>query len=147
MMAVKMTNPGLFAAGTLWLTLLCVAPLANAVGFARCGGRPFAFKDADVNVVILPYFQSGQSSHDLSGLGSQLALLVKLDTLYRAMTYDKWGIVLLAGPKEQCKPETIAFDLLLSGMVHPGSRLIVVWGTLYQQDENVYVQTFARYYR
>ena len=130
-----------------WLVLLYAAPFADAVGFSRCGGRPFAFKDAEVNVVILPYFQSGASSHDLNGLGSQLALLVKLDTLYRAMAYDKWGIVLLAGPKEECKPETIAFDLLLPGMIHPGGRLIVVWGKLYQQDESVYVQTFARFYK
>jgi hypothetical protein len=130
----------------LWLGSLCAAPIAHAVAISSCGGRPFAFKDAEVNVIILPYFQAGPSPRELNGLGSQLALLVKLETLYRAMAYDRWGIVLLAGPKEECDPDRIAHDLLLMD-IHPGGRLIVVWGKLYQQDEDVYVQTFARFYR
>jgi|KBSMisStandDraft_5_1062788.scaffolds.fasta_scaffold51588_3 hypothetical protein len=128
------------------LVMLCASPLAHAVAFVRCGGQPFAFKDAEINVVILPYFQAGQAQHDLNGLGSQLALLVKLDTLYRAMAYDRWGIILLTGRKEECNPEKIASDLIPS-MIPPGGRLIVIWGKLYQQDENVYVQTFVRFYQ
>jgi hypothetical protein len=142
-----MKNRRLRWMSTLCLALACTGPSAHGIAFAQCGGRPFAFKDAEVNFIVLPYFQSGASSRDLNGLGSQLALLVKLDTLYRSIAFDKWGIVLLAGPEEQCKPETVAFDLLHLGMIHPGGRLIVVWGKLYQQDENVYVQTFARFYR
>jgi hypothetical protein len=134
-------------ATTLWLASLVAATRAHAGAISACGGQPFAFRDADVNVVILPYFQSGLSPRSLNGLGSQLALLVKLETLYRAMTYDRWGIVLLTGRKEECDAERIATDLLLTNMIRPGGRLIMVWGKLYQQDQDVYVQTFAKTYR
>lgn len=137
----------LLCPAAMFLLSLAVAPKAHAVAFAPCGGEPFAFENADVNVVILPYFQSGSSPHQLGGLGSRLSLLVKLETLYGAMAYDRWGIVLLTGPKEKCDPETIAKDLLAAKRIHPGGRLIMVWGKLYQQDENVYVQTFAKSYR
>jgi len=76
-----------------------------------------------------------------------LALLVKLETLYRAMAYDRWGIVLLTGPKKECDPERIANELLLMKRIRPGGRLIMVWGKLYQQDEDIYVQTYAKSYR
>lgn len=131
----------------IWLPSLVVVPRAQAVAFSSCGGEPFAFESADVNVVILPYFQAGSAPRELNGLGSQLALLVKLETLYRAMAYDRWGIVLLTGAKKDCDPERIADELLLQKRIHPGGRLIMVWGKLYQQDEDVYVQTFARFYR
>jgi hypothetical protein len=108
---------------------------------------PFAFKNAEVNVVILPYFQSGASPRELNGLGSQLALLIKLETLYRAMAYDHWGIVLLAGTREECDPERIAHNLFWMKQIHPGGLLIMVWGKLYQQDDDVYVQTFMKFYR
>jgi hypothetical protein len=98
-------------------------------------------------VVVLPYFQSGPSPRELDGLGSQLALLVKLETLYRAMAYDRWGIVLLTGRREECDPERIANELFLMKRIRPGGRLIMVWGKHYQQDEDVYVQTFAKFYR
>jgi hypothetical protein len=128
-------------------SLTATVPQAHAIAMSSCGGKPFAFQTAEVNVVILPYFQSGSSPRELNGLGSQLALLIKLETLYRAMSYDKWGIVLLTGPKNECDPEKIANELLVSNQIHPGGRLIIVWGKLYQQDQDVYVQTFAKTYR
>jgi hypothetical protein len=101
------------------LASLAVAPRAHAVAISSCGGEPFAFESADVNVVILPYFQSGPSPRQLNGLGSQLALLMKLEILYRAMAYDHWGIVLLTGPKKECDPDRIATDLLVNSRRAP----------------------------
>jgi hypothetical protein len=112
------------------MILPAIASPTRAVAFSSCGGTPFAFPDADVNVVVLPYFQSGTSPAGLDGLGSQLALLVKLETLYRTMSYDRWGIILLTGNKNECDPENIAGDLLKSPGIRPGGRL-----------------TFAKYFR
>jgi hypothetical protein len=137
----------LFCTAAMSLLSLVVPPQAHAVRFSSCGGELFAFESAEVNVVILPYFQSGSAPQQLDGLGSELSLLVKLETLYGALPYDRWGFVLLTGPKSECDPETIARDLLSSKSIRPGGRLIMVWGKLYQQDENVYVQTFAKSYR
>ena len=74
-----------------------------------------------------------------------MALLVKLETLYRALGYDHWGIELLTGGKQECDPDRVASQFL--PRIYPAGRLILVWGKLYQQDEDIYVQTFARYYR
>ena len=119
------------------------ATSAHAGALASCR-EPFAFVNADVNVVVLPYFQSGAAQRPLNGLGSQLALLLKLETLYRALSYDKWGVVLLTGTKEECDPARVTDKLVQQNMIHPGGRLIVVFGKVYQQDNDVYVQTFAR---
>ena len=130
------------------VSVICLAPspFARAGAMSSCAGAPFAFKGADLNMVILPYFQVGASTHGLNELGLQLALLVKLESLYRAMEYERWGIVLLAGEKEECKQERIANDLLKT-QIGQGKQLVMVWGKIYQQDEDVYVQTFARAYR
>ena len=130
---------------TIGLMSLVLPPRAHAGAVASCI-EPFAFKEAEVNVVVLPYFQAGPSKRPLNRLGSQLALLVKLETLYRALGYDHWGVVLLTGEKEACDPERIGRKLAAE-RIQPGGRLILVWGKLYQQDEDVYVQTFARFYR
>jgi hypothetical protein len=106
---------------------------------------PTAFEGAEVNVVVLPYFQSGPSSLELNALGGQLALLVKLETLYKALSYDHWGVILLTGDKRACDPDRIARELL--SRIHPAGRLLLIWGRLYQQDQDVYAQTFARSYR
>jgi hypothetical protein len=123
---------------------LAVAPRASAGAVSSCE-MPIVFEGAEVNVVVLPYFQSGSSPRELNGLGSQLALLVKLETLYGALAYDRWGVILLTGSKQACDPDRIARELL--ARIHPSGRLLVVWGKLYQQDEDVYAQTFARFYR
>jgi hypothetical protein len=119
-------------------------PVAKGGAVASCE-MPIAFEGAEVNVVVLPYFQSGPSSRELNALGGQLALLVKLETLYRALSYDHWGVVLLTGNKAACDPDRIARELLKQ--IHPAGRLMVIWGKLYQQDQDVYAQTFARFYR
>jgi len=128
----------------LWVMFVAVTPRATAGGIASCR-EPFAFHGAEINVVVLPYFQAGPSPRPLNGLGSQLALLVKLETLYRALAYDHWGIVLLMGNKDECDPDKIAARLLQQ--IDRAGRLVVVSGKLYQQDEDIYVQTFARFYR
>lgn len=42
----------------MWVALLVIAPRAQAIAISSCGGEPFAFESAEVNVVVLPYFQA-----------------------------------------------------------------------------------------
>ena len=135
----------------LLATAVCLASLA-AVSSARAGGvgmcsEPFAFSKAEVNIIVLPYFAAGSAPRSLDGVGSRLALLVKLETLYRAMSYDHWGVVLLTGTKQECDPERVAAQLLQRKMIPPGGRMIIVWGNLFVRQDEVYEQTFARAYR
>src|SRR6516165_7046472 len=80
------------------LVFLLGVPAAKAGAIASCD-EPIVFEGAEVNVVVLPYFQANRSPMALNALGGQLALLVKLETLYRALSYDHWGVILLTGPK------------------------------------------------
>jgi hypothetical protein len=141
-----------------WLALIVAAPAARAGIIGQCAS-PVAIRDAEVNVIVLPYFRStgsvvsGRTSfHEatpertLDGLGQQLALLVKLEILYRALSYDHWGVVLLTGSREECDSERIAEKLLSERWIRPGGRMIIVWGKLYRQDNDLYEQTFAKAY-
>jgi hypothetical protein len=139
-----LTAQSIFHAIAVCVMSFVVAPLAQAGAISSCES-PIVFEGAEVNVVVLPYFQSGRSPRELNGLGSQLALLVKLETLYRALAYDHWGVILLTGDKRACDPDRVSEELLFR--IRPAGRVIVVWGKLYQQDEDIYAQTFARFYR
>jgi hypothetical protein len=132
-------------AGAVWLASMLAPRDAHAGGIASCA-EPFAFANADVNVVVLPYFPSAQG-RPLGGLGGQLALLVKLETLYGSLSYNRWGVTLLTGPRELCDPKRVTDILVARKLARPGSRLIIVFGNLYQRDDDIYVQTYTRAYR
>jgi hypothetical protein len=123
-----------------------IAPRAARAGAVATCEEPFAFATADVNVVVLPYFPAARG-RALGGLGNELALLVKLETLYRALSFNHWGVTLLTGSRQACDPTRVTSRLIAQRMIKPGGRLIVVFGNLYQRDDDIYVQTFARTYR
>lgn len=123
-----------------------IAPSAAHAGALAACMEPFAFANADVNVIVLPYFPSA-IGRPLGGLGTQLALLAHHEMLYRALSYDHWGVTLLTGPRQACDPKRVVDLLFARKLVRPGSKLIVMFGSLYQRDDDIYVQTFARTYR
>ncbi len=129
----------------VWMAALCCAPPAQAGAIASCRA-PFGFGGAEVNLVVLPYYQEGPSPVDLNGTGTQIALLLKLETLFRATAFDRWGIILMTGTKRECDPDLIARRMMASE-IRPGGRLILLWGKLYQQDDDIYVQSYVRFFR
>ena len=127
---------------------VCLASL-TAVSSARAGGvgmcsEPGAGAKAEGDGSGGPDVAARAAPRSLDGVGSRLALLVKLETLYRAMSYDHWGVVLLTGTKQECDPERVAAQLLQRKMIPPGGRMIIVWGNLFVRQDEVYEQTFAR---
>lgn len=135
---------GLSAAAICFASM--IAPTVARAGAVGACAAPFAFRNADVNVIVLPYFPAARG-RPLGGLGNELALLVKLETLYRALSYNNWAVTLLTGPSGLCEPKRVTDYLFAKKMVRPGSRLIVVFGNLYQRDDDIYVQTFAQTYQ
>jgi hypothetical protein len=129
----------------LWMAAFCCAPPAQAIAIASCR-EPFGFGGAEVNIVVLPYYQEGPSPVDLNGTGTQIALLLKLETLFRATEFDHWGIVLMTGTKQECDPDVVGKRMMASE-IHPGGRLILLWGKLYQQEDDIYVQSYLRFSR
>jgi hypothetical protein len=136
------------------------------VGFFPCaafGGRPnvpcqspFVFPDAAVNVVVLPYRESGLPQMEGKGSGTELSLLIQMDVLSHILDHGSVGATQLEAstPAEQnvCRPEIVGNKLLekLPGAettVSPGKGLVLVWGVLYEEDEDLYVQTFVSFQR
>ena len=152
------------------LMILLFAHLAKA-GIAHRDCRfPMVFEGAAVNVVVLPYSYAGKN-YSLTNLGNRLSLLVKLDVLSHILEYGSVGAVQMEMPEgvskddPSCLPETVLPILLgtrppnmaLAGMfadtrgsvnaLRPGHGLVLVWGLLYEEGDDVFVQTYARFLR
>ena len=143
------------------LTLLLVffsANLAQA-GMAHRDCRfPMVFPGAAVNVVVLPYRYAGGNNNSLTNMGNRLSLLVKLDVLFHILGYGSVGAVQMEMPEDaskddpSCLPETVLPKLLgpSAGPITslpPKHGLVLVWGLLYEDGNDVFVQTYARFLR
>jgi hypothetical protein len=154
-----MSIPG--SAKIWWLTLLVTILLANLAqaGMAHRDCRfPMVFEGAAVNVVVLPYRYAGGNNDSLSNMGNRLSLLVKLDVLSHILEYGSVGAVQMEMPEgvskddTSCLPETVLPKLLgpSQGAVTPllpKHGLVLVWGLLYEDGDDVFVQTYARFLR
>jgi hypothetical protein len=146
------------------------APLANAGAAHRDCRFPLVFEGAAVNVVVLPYSYAGRN-YSLTNLGNRLSLLVKLDVLSHILDYGSVGAVQMEMPEgvpgddRSCLPETVLPILLgmhppnvapagtfantggSANALRPGHGLVLVWGLLYEEGDDVFVQTYARFLR
>lgn len=133
--------------------------------FARTGfggapaqecSSPFLYRDAAINVVILPY-TTETPTHKLGEPAQKFTLLMQLEILFSLLKYESVGATrLVSTPQEmrsgECSPETVWAKLLGQ---QPGARetlrkghgLIMVWGAFYEEGENLYVQNYVRFLR
>jgi hypothetical protein len=131
---------------------------------------PMVFQGAAVNVVVLPYAYAGDN-HSLTNVGNRLSLLIKLDVLSHILDYGSVGAVQMEMPPgvqtdgRSCGPETVLPILLgtrpsnpaLAGMfgdnpearntLRSGHGLVLVWGLLYEEGDDIFIQTYARFLR
>jgi hypothetical protein len=124
------------------------APAASCV-------RPFVFPEAAVNFVVLPFTNSVSQDAPLSRAATHLTLMIQTDTIFSILKYGSVGAVrLVARPGEQkeCQPEIVAAKLLgqrpgATQIVRPGYGLILFWGRLFEENHEIYLQSFARFLR
>ncbi len=119
---------------------------------------PMVFEGAAVNVVVLPYRYADGDDYTLRTIGNRLSLLVKLDVLSHILDYGSVGAVQMEMPAgvssedRSCMPDTVLERLLgpkfgaVTPLIH-GRGLVLVWGLIYQQENDIFVQTFARFLR
>jgi len=135
-------------AGTVLAALaIIIAPeRAIAMGGAPCED-PFLFSSAAVNAVVLPFRNSGPDhGGQLSEAGASLATLMQLEVLMSLIKYQSVGaVVLRENEREGC--DAVKVLKSLNGQIVPGHGLILIWGRLYEQEDQVYVQTYARFLR
>ena len=113
--------------------------------------RPFIFSGAAVNVVVLPYESAPQLSSS-GGLGERLAGLLQLELLRSIAKFGSVGAVQMVGAPKDCQPDVVIAKLLgqspgAAATVRKGHGLIVVWGRIFNEGGNVFVQTFSRMLR
>ncbi|MEX3935894.1 hypothetical protein AB4Y32_29570 [Paraburkholderia phymatum] len=130
--------------------------LARAGGVAPCE-EPIVFEGSAVNVLVLPYAAGVGFDERVTAVGTRLGLLIQQDSLIRLAKYSSIAVVdlvpRLAGQTQRpCSPATVLGMVLgrtpgAPRHIQPGKGVVLVWGSIYQEKDDIYIQTFARFLR
>ena len=135
--------------------LVALAALASAVLPAHAGmmnvpcDRPYVFRDAAVNVVVLPFALPRQNP----ATANRLAQLVQREALRSIAKFGSVASVQLSeSGGSGCSPEEVRAKLLgtqASGgvPVAPGRGLVLVWGRIVESGDSLYSQVFVDFVR
>ena len=113
-----------------------------------CDG-PSVFRDAAVNVVVLPFTLPQQNSPS----ANRLAQLVQRETLRSIAKFGSVASVQLSDTgASDCLPDDVRAKLLgerpSRGVpVAPGAALVLVWGRIVETDDSIYSQVFVDFMR
>lgn len=130
--------------------------LAGAIGY-KCF-EPFVWEGAAVNAVILPYRYAGTDER-LSDSAEELTLLVQTNVLFSLLKYGKVGASALSthgvNPQvvaDQCDARTVLARVLerqpgAISHVQPGKGVVLLWGYLYEEGQDIFVQSYVRFLR
>ena len=138
------------------LLLVLIAQSASGISPAEQCSNPSVFPGAAINVIILPY-STETPRHTLGEAAQKFTMLMQLEILFSLLKYESVGVKRLVATQEEmksgeCGPERVLAMLLGQ---QPGARetlrkghgLILVWGTFYEEGENLYHQTYVRFLR
>lgn len=132
------------------LPMLCAAP-ANAMDVRPCED-PAVFRDTPVNLLILPYTDAVEARRPVSGAARALTVLMQQDSLIEMAKYEGIGIVnLVQFPgAPPCDPDAV-WQRMSSGQgsqgVAPGRGIAMLWGRIYEEQGQLYIQSFVRFAR
>ncbi|MGC4000458.1 MAG: hypothetical protein QM767_24640 [Anaeromyxobacter sp.] len=134
------------AARAAALSLVLAAPWGAGAEQRRPCSAPAIFPGAYVQSLVLPYRYTGQPDPELDRAGHQISAPIHFEVLTSLLKYGRVaGTQLVAPPGERCDPaEVIA---RVTRTLPRDHGLVVVWGRLYQEGEQYYVQTFVRFFR
>ena len=138
-------------AALIWTGVLLGDDRAEAGMVVSCD-QPAVFPGAALNVVVLSYKADRAVGRPLGGPAQDLGLLLQLNSLLTLGRYGSLGAVYLRsrGYRDDC-PEALVEDQLLekkagaSTVVRPGKALILLWGRIYQEGPNIYLQSYLRF--
>ena len=112
------------------------SPMAIAGAKSPCD-TPTLFRDAGVQVLILPY----ESERQLSPQAAALATLMQRHVLFAALKYRSIAVTELTERDGPCRP-----DLLISkviGALKPGQFAIVLSGQLFEQRDRIHLKSIV----
>ena len=139
---------------TVFLALAAL-PLGAAEPNADCS-RPFVFRDARVNILILPYRNLTGTNADLERASWQLTLLLQQTILFSALKYPSIGVVrtVASDPDrtDDCTTAVVSQKILGNSpgamqQLSSDGAAILLWGQIYKEGEQVYLCSYARLLR
>ena len=95
--------------------------------------------------MVLPFRYAGtEERRELTETGQRLTRLVQFEIL---LSMVKYGSVAAVALHESEPGGCDAVDVLEQVRLEPGHGLILVWGRLFEQQDQIYVQTYVRFLR
>jgi len=121
--------------------------------------EPAVWEGAAVNAVILPYTYTGHGQKPLSKTAKELTLLVQMDVLFSMLKYGGVGTTVLSTReiplqrvREECTPEVVTAKVLgripgANSQIKSGRGVVILWGYIYEEGKDVFVQSYLRFLR
>ena len=133
------------------MALLLAWPAFAGVPFGSCSDPPF-FADAALNVIVLPYYADVSSGADplARRVAEELPLLLQSAALGSVMKYGGGiGSVGLVSTSRDADGTCTVRSVLakIEPDMKTGQALILVWGTLFEEDGALELQTYVRFMR
>jgi len=129
---------------------------AQAMDSRPCAD-PRVFPGPAVNAIVMPYRVDGRvdkppsAGPDLRLASRQIAALVHLEVLTSMLKYGAVGATdLLAEADGICDVDSVVARLTqpgAPGALRAGQALVMVWGRLFEQGDQLYVQSYVRFFR
>lgn len=134
-----------------WMAAVALALPAQAGMFARPCSEPVVFRGAAVNALVLPW-RVDPSQPRAQEAGRQVSSLAHLQLLMGMLPLGSIGAVdLVAEPDGVCDVDDVLSRVSRQGVqgdrLAPGQAVVAVWGRLFAQDGELYVQTYLRFAR
>jgi hypothetical protein len=130
--------------------ILLLKPLSAFAGQQVPCSKPVVFQGAIVNSLVLPYRYVGpMPTAELDRASREIAGLVHFEILYSLLKYGSvGGTDLVAKRGEVCDVDRVIEEVIHpdgAGTLLPGRMLIVTWGRLFEQGDQLYLQSYLRF--
>lgn len=141
------------------LLLFCATGTAHAGAIGIDCERPFVWKGAAVNAVILPYLNLNEDREPLTRAAEELTLLVQMNVLFSMLKYSGVGATVLSVRERparmletECSADAVMDKLLgkrdgARTQLEPGRGIVLIWGYLYEEGEEIFIQSYIRFLR
>ena len=140
-------SPAYFGANVLCAILLFTASGAWAGARLPCQDLRI-FSKAAVNALVLPYRYEKPIAFDPRSAGSRLAALIQQETLFSMLKYGSVGATELVSENGRvCDVREVISRIGREKMLTPGYGLAIIWGRIYEEQQQVFVQSYIRFLR
>jgi hypothetical protein len=140
---------GRFAVGLTVFAAVTLCPSPSEAGGQRPCSYPAVFPGAVVNSIVLPYRYTGaHPTPEVERSSKEIAGLVHYEILLSLLKYGSIGATnLVEEPGRICNVEQVITQVSHPGSesLRPGHMLVVAWGRLFEQNDQLFIQSYLRF--